>query len=120
MNDNPKDIRGVYTYRFKWKAMINAPPDKIRSIILKIDQETDTNKYYFELIQENVKNITLSEILNVKMLSKIEQESKNFKVIGAKGRNIIIGEINLNEFEINIGNLLILSSLTDWRKFDSV
>ena len=67
---------------------------------------------------QNNDNIILKEIYNIKILEKLNHYSKMFKVIGAKGRNIIIGDIELGEFGIQ-KKLLILSSLSDWRVYIS-
>jgi predicted nucleic acid-binding OB-fold protein len=118
MNDNdynPPDIHGVHQYRFKWKNITSQPPKNIKNIIMKLLQKTP--KYYYEIFNENTRKTELQEIHNLNTLDEINKISNNFKVIGAKGRNIIIGEINLKELSSTKGAILILSSLTDWKKY---
>ncbi len=120
-NENPPDERGVHKYRFRWRDLITKPPENIKQLVMKWDQEERKAKYYFEK-QYDEKQYdfaveSLDEIVNVKILEKITQNESNYKVIGARGRNIIIGEINLTVFGIPNEKLLILSSLADWREF---
>lgn len=114
-NYNSPDARGVHKYRFIWKSIVNAPTEDIKNIWLKMDHGFP--EFYFEIHIKEGNVFALNEIINVKILRKIEDLSKNFKVIGAKSRNIIIGEINLKEFGIPNSKILILSSLSDWRSY---
>lgn len=111
---NPPDVHGVHQQRFKWKNIISEPPKNIRNIIMKMVQKT--LKYYFEVFNETTNKIELHEILNLNIIDQLTRLSNNFKVIGARGRNIIIGEINLKEPDSK-GPILILSSLSDWKKY---
>ena len=113
-NFNPPDMRGIHKYRFNWKSMVTAPPKKIKNIILKM--ENYIPKYYYEIALEDNVSSSLKEIINANLLSTIKKESKNFKVIGAKGRRIIMGEIKFEEIDDN-RPLLILADLNDWRSF---
>jgi len=112
---NLPDKRGIHPFRFKWKKAIDLKSQKIKQVWLKMD--SNYPRFFFELNVDDDNVMVLNEIININIIKKIEKLSKKFKVIGAKGRNIIIGEIKLAEFEIP-GKLLILTSLLDWRMFD--
>jgi hypothetical protein len=86
---------------------------------MKWSTEEKAPKYYYEKAYEGYEEAAtgLDEIVNIKILEKITKNESTYKVIGARGRNIIIGEINLTEFGILKEKLLILSSLADWREF---
>ncbi|MBN2157503.1 MAG: hypothetical protein JW776_15765 [Candidatus Lokiarchaeota archaeon] len=115
-NENPSDKRGVHRFRFKWRELITKPPENVKQLVMK--WEDNTAKYYFEKEYEGYEGaVSLDEIVNIKILEKISQTESSFKVIGARGRNIIIGDISLTEFGIPGEKLLILSSLADWRDF---
>jgi len=118
-NDNPPDERGVHKFRFKWREMITKPPENVKQLVMKWSREENAPKYYFEKSYEGYEEAAsgLDEIVNIKILEKIAKTESSYKVIGARGRNIIIGEINLTEFGIPKEKLLILSSLADWREF---
>ena len=116
---NLPDERGVHKFRFRWKRMITKPPENVKQLVMKWSKEENVPKYYFEKQFEGFEDaaVSLDEIVNIKILEKISKTQPNFKVIGARGRNIIIGEISLTEFGIPNEKLLILSSLADWREF---
>jgi hypothetical protein len=118
-NENPPDERGVHTFRFRWRKMITKPPENVKQLVMKWSREENAAKYYFEKQYEGYEDaaVSLDEIVNVKILEKISKTESTYKVIGARGRNIIIGEIDLREFGIPHEKLLILSSLADWREF---
>ena len=110
---NKPDIRGVHTFRFNWKRSIDLPFANIKNIWLKI--ENNVPKYYFEIFVEGQNVLALNEIFHIKILKIVKDRSKTFKIIGAKGRHIIIGEIDLSVFGLK--KKLILSTLSDWRYF---
>ncbi|MHA1730230.1 MAG: hypothetical protein ACTSWY_16085 [Promethearchaeota archaeon] len=112
--NNPPDIHGIHNFRFKWKKM--EEEGIIKSIFLKI--EGNFPKYFFETYkdEDNKDKFHLNEIINVKILKKIGIYSRQFKVIGAKGRNVIIGNIQLKEFGIS-DKLIIQTSLPNWRTY---
>ena len=110
---NKPDIRGVHAFRFNWKRTIDLPLANIKNIWLKIDNNMP--KYYFEILVEEQNVLALNEIFHIKILKIVKDRSKTFKIIGAKGRHVIIGEINLSEFGLK--KKLILSTLSDWRYF---
>lgn len=118
-NENPPDERGVHKYRFRWREMITHPPENVKQLVMKWSLEEKAPKYYYEKAYEGYEEAAtgLDEIVNIKILEKITKNESTYKVIGARGRNIIIGEINLTEFGILKEKLLILSSLADWREF---
>jgi hypothetical protein len=118
-NENPPDERGVHKFRFRWREMITQPPENVKQLVMKWSIEEKSPKYYFEKDYEGYEEAAtgLDEIVNIKILEKIAKTESSYKVIGARGRNIIIGEINLTEFGIPKEKLLILSSLADWREF---
>ena len=118
-NENPPDERGVHKFRFQWREMITQPPKNVKQLVMKWSKEEKSPKYYFEKAYEGYEEAAtgLDEIVNIKILEKIAKTESSYKVIGARGRNIIIGEINLAEFGIPKEKLLILSSLADWREF---
>jgi hypothetical protein len=118
-DENPPDERGVHKFRYKWKEMISKPPENVKQLVMKWSNEENAPKYYFEKQYEGYEDaaVSLDEIVNIKILEKISKTESSYKVIGARGRNIIIGEINLTEFGIPNEKLLILSSLADWREF---
>ncbi|MHA1111344.1 MAG: hypothetical protein ACTSRE_09595 [Promethearchaeota archaeon] len=118
-NENPPDERGVYKFRFRWREMITQPPKNVKQLVMKWSREEKSPRYYFEKAYEGYEEAAtgLDEIVNIKILEKIAKTESSYKVIGARGRNIIIGEINLSEFGIPREKLLILSSLVDWREF---
>lgn len=113
---NKPDIRGVHKYRFKWKNLVNKPPENIHQIWLKMENKRP--KFYFEVTTEEKDVTAHREILNVKILSYLEGLGKKFKVMGARGRNIIIGAVSLKQFGVRKDELLILSSLKDWRQYN--
>ena len=119
-NENPPDERGIHKFRFKWRELITQPPKNVKHLVMKWDREENTAKFYFEKQYEGFEEaaVSLDEIVNIKILEKITKIQSEFKVIGARGRNIIIGEISLTEFGIPGNKLLILSSLADWRIFE--
>ena len=119
-NENPPDERGVHKFRFKWRELITQPPKNVKHLVMKWDLEENTAKFYFEKQYEGYEEaaVSLDEIVNIKILEKISKIQSEFKVIGARGRNIIIGEISLTEFGIPGEKILILSSLADWRIFE--
>ena len=119
-NDNPPDERGIHKFRFKWRELITQPPKNVKHLVMKWNQKENSAKFYFEKQYEGYEEaaVSLDEIVNIKILEKISKNQKDFKVIGARGRNIIIGEISLSEFGIPGEKLLILSSLADWRIFE--
>lgn len=110
---NKPDTRGVHNFRFKWRSTIDLPLANIKSIWLKI--EDSIPKYYFEIIVKDQDVLALNEIFHIKILKTIKDSSKSFKIIGAKGRHVIIGEIDLSEFKLK--KKLVLSTLSDWRYF---
>lgn len=118
-NENPPDERGVHKFRFRWRNLISKPPENVKQLVMKWDPEENVAKYYFEKQYEGYEDaaVSLDEIVNIKILEKIMHNESTYKVIGARGRNIIIGEISLTEFGIPHEKLLILSSLADWREF---
>ncbi len=117
-NENPPDERGVHKFRFKWRQVMS-PPENVKQLVMKWSIEEKAPKYYYEKAYEGYEEAAtgLDEIVNIKILEKITKNESTYKVIGARGRNIIIGEINLTEFGIPKEKLLILSSLADWREF---
>ncbi len=118
-DENLPDERGVHKFRFRWKEMITKPPENVKQLVMKWSKEDNEAKYYFEKEYEGYEDaaVSLYEIVNIKILEKISKTEPNYKVIGSRGRNIIIGEISLKEFGIPKEKLLILSSLADWREF---
>ncbi|MHA1820208.1 MAG: hypothetical protein ACTSU2_07480 [Promethearchaeota archaeon] len=111
---NPADIRGIHKYRFKWKNIVSIPKE-IKFIYMTYNEEPEF--FIREKIDELDKNVdAMRNILNKNILNKLIKESSKFKVIGARGRNVIVGEVSLKEFGIK-NNVLILCSLSDWRKF---
>ena len=118
-DDNTPDERGVHKFRFKWRQMITKPPENVKQLVMKWIKEENVARYYFEKHYEGYEDaaVSLDEIVNIKILEKILKTEPSYKVIGARGRNIIIGEISLAEFGIPREKLLILSSLADWREF---
>ena len=110
---NKPDIRGVHPFRFKWKTTIDIPLTDIKNIWLKI--ENNIPKYYFEIFVEGQDVLALNEIFHIKILKILKDRSKSFKIIGAKGRHVLVGEIDLSEFGLN--KKLVLSTLSDWRYF---
>ena len=118
-NENPPDERGIHAFRFRWREMITKPPDNVKQLVMKWSRDEKVAKYYFEKEYEGYKDavVSLDEIVNIKILEKISKTESSYKVIGARGRNIIIGEIDLRKFGIPLEKLLILSSLADWREF---
>ena len=118
-DENPPDERGVHKFRYKWREIISKPPENVKQLVMKWSIEEKGPKYYFEKQYEGYEDaaVSLDEIVNIKILEKISKTESSYKVIGARGRNIIIGEISLTEFGIPDKKLLILSSLADWREF---
>ena len=118
-NENPPDVRGVHKFRFRWREMITKPPENVRQLVMKWSRDENEATYYYEKQYQGYEDaaVSLDEIVNIKILEKILKTEPSYKVIGARGRNIIIGEISLAEFGIPKKKLLILSSLADWREF---
>ena len=111
---NQTNFDRVHAFRFKWKNLMVDSPKNVRNILLKINK--NMVNFFFTIFEQNENILTLKEIVNINILNKIKNLSNNFKVIGAKGRSVIIGQIDLKEFEIP-DKLLILSSLSDWRSY---
>ncbi|MBD3354049.1 MAG: hypothetical protein GF364_21385 [Candidatus Lokiarchaeota archaeon] len=113
-NYNEPDLHGIHQYRFKWNKKIIRDTENVVNIVLRMMRNEP--QFYFNIKKDN--NIyEEKEILNSKFLHKLEQMGNKFKVIGAKGRNVIVGEVNLKEFDHQNKKVLILSSLIDWRRF---
>ncbi len=119
-NENPPDEREIHKFRFKWRELITQPPKNVKQLVMKWNKKENSAKFYFEKEYVGYEEAAtgLDEIVNIKILEKITKTQSKFKVIGARGRNIIIGEISLKEFGIPRDKLLILSSLADWRIFE--
>jgi len=113
---NEPDEYGIHKYRFKWRNLIEHQKLNFDYILMKYEREF---KFFYiiksaESDQTEFKQI---EILNVNILSELVKKSKEFKVIGAKGRYIIVGTINLKSLGYPDKEILIFSDLKDWKNF---
>ncbi|MHA1341524.1 MAG: hypothetical protein ACTSRZ_10455 [Promethearchaeota archaeon] len=130
---NQPDEFGVYKYRFKWRNILEYQNLNIDAILM---QYKDKPKFYYILkskIKDENKNQKSSmtststankdlgpnirEIFNANIHEELISMANSFRVIGARGRHIIIGKINLKKYGFPDNEYLILVSLKDWKRF---
>jgi hypothetical protein len=115
--------------RFKWKTPAWRSPDKILAIwmycakgIPSFEFEIDPNIQIPESAQDharhsaNASRPNFIRITDPRIISSIGDKIASFNVGGAKGRGIIIGELDV-PFESHEKRLLVMSTLQDWREW---
>jgi hypothetical protein len=117
MEGLPLGKENIATERFKWKAAPWVNVENFQAIWIScIDGKL---KYELEFIP-GIKGTFLSPVTNrmlvkdIQLIAQIEAKMLSFEVSGARGKGIIVGELDLS-VSGKKKRILMMSTLKDWR-----
>ena len=113
--------------RFKWKPAPWMNPQNVRSIWIyssggnlefefEVDPSIDLNQQAHAMHSKNKHKPNFVEITEPSILRIIEENLENLDVCGARGRGIIVGEIEI-PFGTQKKSLVVMSTLQDWKDY---